>query len=287
MRATAVTGRRPLSRRESEAIGIAAQRALNDELETWPKPGLVSHVDNGSHADMDAGLFFRSAAVLQPFFVQLACAGAAGGDMNCLRHLGLQAEKAMLTATKGVNTHRGAIFGLGLLCASAGASRTNHFFTARPASLGDLVVQKWGSDILRGLATLNSHGTEARLRFGVGGATGQAAAGFPHAYSVGLPALKLGRVLAPNDEEASRVQTFFALLASLDDTNLLHRGGAEGLAFAHEQATAFLEAGGVGQKDWKIQAARIHWSFVQRGLSPGGCADLLAITIFLDSQEGV
>jgi triphosphoribosyl-dephospho-CoA synthase len=207
--------------------------------------------------------------------------------MDRLRQLGLQAEEAMLAATNGVNTHRGAIFGLGLLCASAGASQTKNFFIARPASLGDIVIQQWGPDILRGPATLHSHGTEARLRFGAGGAREQAAAGFPHAYSVGLPALNLGRILAPNDEEAARVQAFFALLASLDDTNLLYRGGAEGLAFAQEQAIAFLVAGGVGQKDWKVQAAGIHRGFVQCGLSPGGCADLLAITTFLDSQESV
>ncbi|MFD1283242.1 triphosphoribosyl-dephospho-CoA synthase, partial [Methylobacterium goesingense] len=107
--------------RPAERIARLATRCLQRELATYPKPGLVSHVDSGSHADMDASTFRASAAALAPFFADLAAAGAAGAGMAHLRRIGLAAESAMRAATGGVNTHRGAIFGLGLLSAAAGA----------------------------------------------------------------------------------------------------------------------------------------------------------------------
>jgi triphosphoribosyl-dephospho-CoA synthase len=258
------------------------------ELETWPKPGLVSHVDSGSHADMDAWTFRASVAAITPFFGRLTLAGAAASGMDGLRGIGLEAERAMLEATGGANTHRGAIFGLGLLCAAAGATWSGTARTGphwRANVLGATVRQRWGQAILRGPIPLHSHGTNALRRFGAGGARAQAAAGFPYALDVGLPALRLGRALAPGDPEAARVQSFFALLGSMEDTNLLYRGGSAGLRFAQEQAAGFLRQGGVEQPHWRDRAAAVHRAFIARRLSPGGCADLLAITLFLDALE--
>ena len=104
-----------------ELIAQQATRALSDEVATWPKPGLVSHIDNGSHRDMDASVLLASIHVLNPFFVS-GGAGRQQAGMYPLRQIGLRAEAAMLAATGGINTHRGAIFGLGLLCAAAGAT---------------------------------------------------------------------------------------------------------------------------------------------------------------------
>jgi triphosphoribosyl-dephospho-CoA synthase len=237
---------------------------------------------------MDASTLRASATAITPFYYQLTVAGAAQSGMNRLREIGLEAERAMLAATGSVNTHRGAIFSLGLLCAAAGASWSE---TARAEChwranmLGATVRQRWGQAIMSGPIPLHSHGTNALLKFGAGGARAQAAAGFPHAIEVGLPALRLGRRLAPKDPEAARVQGFFAILASMEDTNLLHRGGAVGLRYAQEAATRFLEQGGIEQADWREQAVAVHRAFVVRRLSPGGCADLLAITLFLDALE--
>ena len=271
-------------------IAKVASAALRDELETWPKPGLVSHIDAGSHTDMEAATFRSSIAALRPFYARLAAAGAAGAAMDELRAIGMAAERAMFDATGGVNTHRGAIFGLGLLCAAAGAARTEpppDGAAGRPAAaaLGALVRRRWGPAITRGLIPLHSHGTAALLRFGAGGARAQAAAGFPHVLGVGLPTLRRGRQLAPGDAAAARVQAFFALLACVEDTNLLHRGGADGLRAAQGLATQFLAAGGVGADAWQARAAAVHRAFVARRLSPGGCADLLACTLFLDALE--
>jgi triphosphoribosyl-dephospho-CoA synthase len=274
----------------AEHVADVAEAALLAELETWPKPGLVSHVDSGSHTDMDAATLRASATAITPFYYQLTVAGAAEAGMNRLREIGLEAERAMLAATGGVNTHRGAIFSLGLLCAAAGATWSattcseSHW---QAKVLGATVRQRWGQPIMSGPIPLQSHGTNALLKFGAGGARAQAAAGFPHAIEVGLPALRLGRLLAPKDPEVARVQGFFAILASVEDTNLLHRGGAVGLRYAQEAATRFLEQGGVEQADWRERAVAAHRSFVVRRLSPGGCADLLALTLFLDALEAL
>jgi triphosphoribosyl-dephospho-CoA synthase len=271
-------------------VGDMASAALLAELETWPKPGLVSHIDSGSHTDMDAGTFRSSTAAIRPFYAELAVAGASGAAMDELRGIGVAAEQTMLVATGGVNTHRGAIFGLGLLCAGAGVAWAEPVpagGVGRPSAsrLGAIVRRRWGNAIVRGPIPLHSHGTAALLHFGAGGARAQAAAGFPHVLGVGLPALRLGRRLAPGDAEAARVQAFFALLASVEDTNLLHRGGADGLRYAQCEAAQFLANGGVGRAAWREHAAALHQSFIARRLSPGGCADLLAFTVFLDAME--
>ena len=263
-----------------ERIAELACDALLLELRTYPKPGLVSHVDRGSHADMDAATFEVSVAAIQPFFRLLAEAGAEGAEMGALRPIGLDAEAAMMRATSGINTHRGAIFGLGLLCAAAGA-RT----TADRRPLGTSVALRWGPAIARGPIPLHSHGGDALRQYGAGGARAEAAAGFPALYRVGLPALRHGRRLLPNDAEASRVQCLFALMATVEDTNLLHRGGASGAHFARDAAVSFLAAGGIARSGWHAQAIALHEAFVARRLSAGGCADLLAMSLFVDAVE--
>jgi triphosphoribosyl-dephospho-CoA synthase len=265
------------------AIAADAVRCLLVELETWPKPGLVSNVDPGSHDDMDADTFRKSAAAIAPYLRALADAGARGCGMGRLRIIGLDAEAAMLAATSGVNTHRGAIFGLGLLCAAAGA-RAGGRIDPR-LSLGTAVSRLWGSDILDGPLLLHSHGGRARRRFGAGGARMEAAQGFPSVYQVGLPALLRGALDAPHDREAARVEACFALIAALEDTNLLHRGGLQGLRFARRAARRFLDEGGVARPGWRERARSVHASFVARRLSPGGSADLLAMTLFVEANE--
>jgi triphosphoribosyl-dephospho-CoA synthase len=227
---------------------------------------------------MDADTLRRSAAALRPFFAELADAGARGATMLALRRIGMRAERAMLEVTGGVNTHRGAIFGLGLLCAAAGARANDGADRLLP--LGVLVSRRWGRDILGGPRLPESHGEVAARRFGVGGARWEAARGFPSVYLVGLPALRGASRWVPDDAEAARVHACFALIASVEDTNLLHRGGGQGLRFAQTAAQFFLDQGGVAPSDWRHRAEAVHLAFVERGLSPGGAADLLAMSLF-------
>ncbi len=258
-------------------IADMATTALRDELAVHPKPGLVSHVDAGSHDDMDAETFEMAIAAIAPFFADLARAGSEGAAMTDLRRIGLRAESAMLAATGSINTHRGAIFGLGLLAAAAGA-------LGRPAAgaLGIYVRRTWGAAILAGLVSVDRPGAAARRRYRAGGAPAEAAAGFPSIYRVALPALARGRGRAGH---AAGVEACMALVAAGGDTNLLHRGGRPGARFARDAARRFLADGGTRADGWRERAERMHLDFVARRLSPGGAADLLAMALFVGRIE--
>ncbi len=262
-------------------LGRLASACLHLELDTYPKPGLVSPADSGSHRDMDISLMRASADALEPYFADLASAGAAGAEMAELRRIGIAAEAAMLAATGGVNAHRGAIFGMGLLAAAAGAEG----FAGE--SLGARVARLWGPAIRSRPPSSASNGGRVARRFGVGGASAEAAAGFPALYRAALPALLEGEAMAGGATEAARVHALFRLIAVLQDTNLLHRGGVEGLSFAKAEAARFLAAGSVSQPNWLLLAEDIHRAFVARNLSPGGAADLLAMSLFVRAVEAV
>lgn len=254
-------------------IAALVSRALREELALYPKPGLVSPVDCGSHPDMDVACFEASIAAVEPFFAEMAAAGAKNPPLAELQRIGLEAESAMLAATNGRNTHRGAIFCLGLLAAAAGPGDC-----ASP--LGEIVKSRWGAEIPppEHIAA-ESHGLAMCRRFRVSGIRGEARAGFPSIYRVALPALRRG--LAISDPEAAAAQAFFELLSCCEDTTLLKRGGAEGLRFARKGAADFLAAGGIADPHWKSRAEALHRDFVARNLTAGGVADLLAATLFI------
>lgn len=257
-----------------ERIEAACLDALAREAAAWPKPGLVTPVDPGSHRDMDYGTFVDSVASLEGYFAAIARAGADGADFPALQALGRIAEEHMLAATGGANTHRGAIFNLGLLAAAAGR-RASHPDLAG-ITCGELVARQWGGAILAARAAAPaSHGNAVFARFRRGGAREEAASGFPMVYRTGLPALRR-RLAEGHDEETALVGTLLALMAELADTNLLWRGGAEGLDSVRGAARRFNESGGVGRADWRERLMEMHRQMVLANLSPGGSADLVA-----------
>ncbi|SDP83284.1 triphosphoribosyl-dephospho-CoA synthase [Rhodoferax sp. OV413] len=264
---------------ELASIGQQAVRALYLELALEPKPGLVSLRDNGSHQDMTAQTFVRSLFALRHYFVQMAHAGAAQQPFSVLETLGLQAEVRMLRATGGINTHRGAIFALGLLCASAGSLQAQHIPNS-PQALRTALSTHWGP-ALRSRAerahqrTPTTNGQRAAQRYQLRSAGDEAADAFPTLFETTLPALQAAYAQGLADR-AARIQAFFATMACLDDTNMVHRGGMDGLHFGQQAARRFLAAGGAARPDWLEHARALHAAFVARRLSPGGSADLLA-----------
>jgi len=240
----------------------------------WPKPGLVTPVDAGSHRDMHIGTFLASIDALQGSFAALALAGARGQNFTVLQAIGIEAEGRMLCATAGVNTHRGAIFNLGLLVAAA--ARRSADDTLADLDCGAVVARVWGAEIAAGRKkSPASHGNSVFKKFTIGGARAEAAAGFPTVYDIGLPALRR-LVDAGHDSETAQIGTLLALMEHLTDTNLLWRDGESGLEFVRESAAAFNRAGGIDAPGWREQLLAMHRTFVARNLSPGGSADLLA-----------
>ena len=248
--------------------------ALAREAAAWPKPGLVSPVDTGSHRDMDYASFVASIDALEGYFAAIAEAGAADADFAILQQLGREAEARMLAATGGANTHRGAIFNLGLLAAAAALRTCESAFAGM--NCGQIVARRWGAAILASRpAAPASHGNAVYRRFAAGGAREEAAAGFPSVYRVGRPVLR-ALLEAGIGEEQALIGSLLALMAHLPDTNLLWRGGEPGLAHVRAEAQAFNTAGGVAQPDWQMRLVGLHRDFVARNLSPGGAADLVA-----------
>jgi len=267
------------------AIARFATRALWDELALYPKPGLVSLGDSGSHADMDGSTFVRSLFALRGHFRAMAAAGACAAPFSELRDLGLRAEAAMLSATRGVNTHRGAIFALGLLGAAT-ALTSARAQTLDGRTLRETLHSTWRRALEERPAGPPpfSHGVQAAQRYGASGARGEACAGFPSVFDVALPALRAARQQG-HDARRVRLAALFALLESVEDTNILYRGGSAGLEYVRRSARDFRAAGGVDTPDAIVRAERIHREFVARGLSPGGCADLLASALFIDAVQ--
>lgn len=258
----------------------AARRALHTEACLWPKPGLVSNRDSGSHEDMDVGHFMRSTESLHDYFRAIARAGARGEQYDTLRRLGRAAEIRMLEATGGINVHRGAIFALGLLAAAAGWLRENNQ-SVSGSSLGETVAERWGVDIIlsRHEDPL-SHGVQAGRTYDARDARAEAAAGFPTLFRRVVPAL-VATLRATGCVRRSLIQALYATMAELDDTNLLHRGGPLGLDYVQNCACRFLVAGGVMQPDWEEQVLDHHRECVARRLSPGGSADMVAAAWFV------
>ena len=270
------------ARRLKRAFALDTARlavgCLHAELALYPKPGLVSLLDNGSHRDMTAATFLRSLFALRHYFMLICQAGIDDAPFAVLKRLGIDAERRMLLATGGVNTHRGAIFSLGLLCAALG--RAHALRTDGSASaLRAVLLATWGADLAghTQAAAGYSHGLRAAALHAAGGAREEGALGLPSVFEIGLPALRhtLG---AGRDLRHARIDALFALMAHIGDTNVLHRGGRAGAYTVKLRARRFLASGGTADPDWQAAALACHRLFVRRRLSPGGAADLLAAT---------
>jgi triphosphoribosyl-dephospho-CoA synthase len=274
-----------------------AVRALYAELALYPKPGLVSLVDNGSHEDMTALTFMRSLFSLRHYFAAICRAGMEDAPFAYLKQLGIAAERRMMAATGGVNTHRGAIFVLGMLCAALGRQLARPEATplvppagpvtasaairrtapAGSASLCAALLAGWGDALAAHTlaAPDGSHGQRAAQLHAASGAREEAALGLPSLFLVGLPALQT-TLARSGDMHLARVDALFALMAHVSDTNVLHRGGKAGAETVRHEARRFLALGGTAHPDWRAHALDTHRLFVRHKLSPGGAADLLA-----------
>lgn len=264
-------------------LAKAAVNALREELAAYPKPGLVSPIDSGSHADMDFALMCRSADSLFEPFKAMAAAGRQGQSFDAaLKPLGIEAERRMLAATDGVNTHRGAIFSMGLMVAAVARTAAQQAPLSADA-IRRTLTEQWGEALhihaAHG-ASAASHGAMVRRATGRDGARKEAALAFPSVFEVALPAYRQAS-RAGLEANAACIHTLFTLMEAVDDTTILYRGGVNASAFVRNAARTFLLRGGCHEAGWQARAQRLHHEFIERRLSPGGCADLLAVTVFV------
>jgi triphosphoribosyl-dephospho-CoA synthase len=268
--------------RLAQHLADAAVNALICEAELTPKPALVDRRGSGAHRDLHLGLMRRSAHSLRPGFAAMARAAYRRGPEQSLREelgrIGRDTEHTMLAVTNGSNAHRGAIWVLGLLAAAA-ASATDRKAEDLAAAAGR--IARYADRFAPPPA---SNGERMLCRYGVRGARGEAQDGFPHVVAVALPALRKARASGCGEDNA-RLDALLAIMVSLDDTCLLHRGGRAALLLAQNGAGAVLAAGGSATEDGMQRLLALDAALLACNASPGGAADLLAAALFLDHIE--
>ncbi|HYY30934.1 MAG TPA: triphosphoribosyl-dephospho-CoA synthase [Chthoniobacterales bacterium] len=267
----------------SVLLGALARQALIAEAELTPKPGLVDRRGSGSHNDLSLDVMRRSALAIEPFICRMAFQAANERPSASLRvtlaAFGRAAETAMLHVTNGNNAHKGAIWSLGLLAASASINQYNWDAFAITRTAAEIASFE-DPHVLRHI----SHGQTVVKKFGVSGARGEAMEGFPHIIDVGLPMLRARRT-ARVPERIARLDALLSIMAQLDDTCVLYRGGAAALRIAKNGAAAVLRGGGAGSSLGEQCLRVMDLRLLELGVSPGGSADLLAATLFLDAIE--
>lgn len=261
-----------------------ACEALYDELSLEHKPGLVCPSSNGSHTDMTHQTFIDSIASLKGYFATLSQFGYSDADFETIKAQGIYQETKMRTATCGINTHKGAIFNLGFICAAIGRCLQ----AGLPLTANNIcaqLVDRWQVDLTTRLARdPSSHGQKMQQKYGVTGAIEMVANGFDIIEHRVLPCF-YDTMQRTQDFEKASMQALMLLISILSDTNIIWRGGMVQLTQAQQLANAFVQAGGVYQTDWRKQVQDIEHYFIEHNLSPGGSADLLAVTIFLYKVE--
>lgn len=248
-------------------VADLAERALRLELDTTPKPGLVDRRDNGAHKDMDYALMSKSISALRPCLTRLAVESAKDIDPAKIKEIGIEAEKAMLKATGGVNTHKGALFCIGLSVAAA---------SCLACSTGAVEAYSFKELVSRAASEIPSargtHGAEAKRSFKAVGALENARAAYPELFADWLPYYR-----SLEGDPFRCHKTLLHIMTTLDDTNILHRRGAEGLAHAEAEAARLLE-------DFSESGlSSLNKDFIRENISPGGSADMLSLTIFINS----
>ncbi len=309
---------------DSRYVGRVAVQALQVEALSAPKPGLVDRFDTGVHTDMDISSLLKSAEVLGPFIGEMYRCGYRGaseaascgssvsrghtrpgvsGIFQSARMIGIEAEKAMFRATGGINTHKGAIFTLGLLGTAygyvsglkdSGYSEDSEESPGFEGSRELYAVLKTAGQMVKGIVNRELEGTGMRGEgrketageriyrlHGVTGIRGEAEQGFPSLGNPGLPILRMERKRGGTEDEYC-VQTLLHLMTVVEDTNVVARGGLNALTFMRTGARRVLDAGGIHSEEGLRLLHEMNRDFIARNISPGGSADLLSAAIFLD-----
>ena len=278
----------PVSEMNASEIASRAVTALLDEVYLPGKPGLIGPDGARGHQDMNLDTMVRSAFCLEDTFRELAQAGSEippGQELrDLLGQIGRVGEARMMDTTGGINTHRGAIWNLGLIAAATGALinfappvRTVSAITALAGSIASI------SDSF--IDTQTRPGATVRKRYGIGGAVSEAATGFPHVHTAltHLTDRSPGSPEAMPHGEDRKLLALLKVMSTLEDTCILHRGGLDGMRFTTAGASAIVSDSQLSVELEHSKLAAFDQEMTRRNLSPGGSADLLACALFLTS----
>ena len=270
-------------------IKIAVKKALLTELQLSPKPGLVDKIDSGSHSDMDYNTFISSIEAIVPHFSIIIDTAFHWKDaLNNLfpkiREIGIEAEKAMFLATNNVNTHKGAIFLLGILCAISSYSfRYKKSFIIEDILFmtKEMTYQGLTEDFIQ-IKNKKSHtnGEKIYLKYGYKGIREEVLSGFSIIKECILPLLQK-RLEENFNSHQILSEILITLFSKVNDTNVINRSNIETLLFAQEEASYLIKSKKLLNEDYISILEKMNENFIKKNISHGGCADLLSVTLFL------
>jgi triphosphoribosyl-dephospho-CoA synthase len=278
-------------------ISELAIKAMLYEVSATPKPGLVDRNNAGAHKDMDFFTFMASSASLGHTFFQCAMAGINFDNedftllLDILRPIGVEGEKRMFEATKGVNTHKGLIFSLGIISAAAGTLyRKNGEVKINSENTCQRVMEISKGVSIRELNTQNvkekyTYGEKLYKRYGTKGIRGEVESGFFTARKYGLPILEKLDAEQKGSLNDRLIQVLLHLMTVTEDSNVLGRHDIDTLHYVQQTAREVLALGGIFTVEGRKKLYELDDVFIHRNISPGGCADLLAVVIMLYSLE--
>lgn len=278
-----------------DKIGTCCISALLSEVSASPKPGLVDRLSCGAHNDMDFLTFTESIAAISPYFTKFAEIGGSlasidDSSLSKIRPLGIECEKSMFKAANGVNTHKGAIFSIGIIAAAAGfcCKSLNNLSADAVCNAAALIAKESENDFLLSSEEVNM--TKGRMlysAYGIRGIRGEAASGF---YSVRKYALPVIRDLFEKGYYGKNdiyLQVLLNLMTQVVDTNVISRCGIEAVEYLKKSAEKVLHMGGALTPEGREELFRMDREYTKRNISPGGCADLLSAAITLYTLEKI
>lgn len=273
---------------EAFVIASYAIQAMLCEVASYPSPGLVSAISNGAHTDMDHYSFIRSTSILSKYMVLFAQEGLSNKTpkeiFEAIRIIGIEAECEMFKGTEGVNTHKGIIFLLGISCAAV----TKAMYDKKAfGQIQNIIKQMTGGLVQNELSSMDkakvkSYGEKLFLKYKVEGIRGQVERGIPLVFEYSLQVYKENKALNLNDR---LIHTLISIMQHCEDSNVLHRHSMEILDEVKQKAKHIISIGGMTTEIGKALVAKLDREFIKRNISPGGSADLLAVTVFFNLVE--
>ena len=274
--------------KEAFVIAAYAIEAMLCEVAAYPSPGLVSSISKGAHIDMDHYTFIKSTSILSRYMVLFAQEGYSSNTpkeiFKAIRSIGMEAEAEMFKGTKGVNTHKGMIFLLGISCAAVTKAIYDKIGFAQIQEIIKQMTKGLVQDELSNLDKdkATSHGEKLFIKHNVEGIRGQVEKGIPLVFDYSMQVYKQNKDLKLNDR---LVHTLLCIMQHCEDSNIIHRHSMDILKEVQQKSTQIISLGGMRTESGKSAIETLDKEFIDRNISPGGSADLLAVTMFFNSIE--